>query len=89
MMAPQTPISHIHLETAVNIAKFPPTPENMTPNNDAPDADSPNSSGNDAYDYPYADDYDAAYPKLIHLSLRNRNHNRKISSNTKKTIKRT
>ena len=57
----------------------------MTPNTDDPNADTPNADDGDSDDTPDADYSDSGYPKLIHLSLRNRN--RKISPNTKKTIK--
>ena len=71
ILAPQTPISHIYWEVAINIAKLPPTPKkNMTPNTDAPDADD-----NDYANSPYAADYDADYTKPIQLSLRNFNRN--------------
>ena len=59
----------------------------MTLNTDASDADSPDADYNDAADAPNSADDDSAYPKLIQLSLYNRNRNRKISPNTKKTIK--
>ena len=54
----------------------------MTPNTDAPDADSPNAVYYASFYVPGAADNYAEYPKLIHLSLRNRTH--KIGSNTKK-----
>ena len=44
----------------------------MAPNTDAPNADAPDSAENDS-----------AYPKSIHISLCNFNHNHKISHNTK------
>ena len=57
----------------------------MTSNTDSPNSDAPDAADDDAADAPDAADDDSVYPKLIHLSLRNRN--RKISPNTKKTIK--
>ena len=62
----------------------PNTKKNMTTNIDAPDAYAPNDAKYDATDAPDAVDYDSDYPKLIHLSLRNINWNRKIAPNTKK-----
>ena len=58
----------------------PNTKTNMTPNSDAPDVDAPNSADYDSSDYTNTADDDATFPKLIRLSLRNRN--RKISPNT-------
>ena len=55
-----------------------PNTKKMIPNTDAPDSDAPDAADNNA-----------VYPKTIHLSLCNLNHNRKISPNTKKQIKRT
>ena len=72
ILSPKTPISHIHWEIAINVAKIPPTPKTITPNTDAPDADAPNA----------ADD-DDAYTKSIHLYLHNINCNPKITPNTK------
>ena len=54
----------------------------MTLNTDAPNTDSTDATDNDAADAPNASDNDAAYPKLIQLSLRNQNH--KIALNTPK-----
>ena len=84
MLAPHTPISHINWEIVINIEKLSPTPKKWPPiliphNTDAPDA-----ANNDSVDAPHsADDY-AAYTKPIHLSLHNRNRNRKIPPITKK-----
>ena len=61
----------------------------MTPNTDDPNADTPNADDGDSYDTPDADYSDAGYPKLIHLSLRNINWNRKIAPNTEKNKKNT
>ena len=72
VMAPQTPISHIHWEIAINIAKLPPTPKNMTPNTDANNADALNA----------ADD-DDAYTKSTQLYLHNINCSPKINPNKK------
>ena len=72
IMAPQTPISHIHLEIAINVAKLPPTPKNMTPNTDAHNTDAPNA----------AENYDT-YTKSTQLHLHNINCNPKITPNTK------
>ena len=56
----------------------PNTQKNMTPNTDAPNSDASNAADNDAADVPDSNENYAAYPKLIHISLRNCNHNRKI-----------
>ena len=58
----------------------------MTPNTDAPNTDAPDSADDYSYDSPNADD-DAAYPKLIYISLRNCNRNLKIAPNSKKQFK--
>ena len=53
----------------------------MTPNSDAPDTDAFNSADYYSSDDHNADDGDANFSKSIRFSLRN--HNRKISPNTK------
>ena len=59
----------------------------MTPNTDAPDVDALDAADDNSTDAPNDADNDSAYPKLIHFSLSNYNHNRKIAPNTKKTMK--
>ena len=56
----------------------------MTPNTDTTNTDTPGAAGDDAADAPYTSDYYAAYPKSIHLSLRNRNCNLAKSPQTQK-----
>ena len=64
ILAPQTPISHITLKSAIDISKSPPNP----PKKHDPNTDAHNAAENDAgYSLNAADD--AAYTKLIQLSL--------------------